>query len=507
MTSPADKVFDRITFDLEHGLLPEGFDISKLPEPTRSRLRQALDKAKDAVGKLRRVADKLGRYSKLAKASGAVGFALWAAQQWWDGYSGFKSKQKAQKALDDLEDEFAAKMAEVKARYAEPINPSDPNSPREVPAALRDEYLATLDLVESIFDLRRQALNAAMQKIQSDLSDNWLVWIGDMWVANVSPMFRADPVSRAVTLPHDASLGGYLDQSVAFAADDVLYSIAPEMIGIVAAQTKNGFEIAHKVWSNPASSEVQRAVSLRVMRCETVARNLKTPCDMDAVDAVADELWLTTFHRSEHGAVRAECVLASYRNRRPEGIRVLEAGLKDVDGRVRVLALEGVGALANLAGDVKVNGIDPMKLLLGAVKSDDRWTRLGALAGLALINGEDDKIAEVAQAAALRDAEDDIIVMFALAQAVDRTDAKKGVALVQRILGAPALSPGLASYAFAQLSHLDPAAAHVQLVAAATAEGPLAVGARNFTAARAVLCCDPETKADLVPAASDFDVT
>lgn len=507
MSSPAEIVAEQITFDLEHGLLPEGVDISKLPKKTQSKLAKALAKVKDALGKLKGVTGKLGKFSKALKVSGVAGFAMWAAQEWWDGYQGFEAKKKAQAQLDGLEGEFADKLKEVKARYAEPVDPNDPNSPMEVPAASRREYLAVLDMVEAVFNLRRAALNASMQKIQSDLSDNWLVWIGDKWMEHVAPLLRDEPVSRAPADKTKTALAGYLQDAAGFTADDVYYGIAPEMIGMSAAMTENGFEIAQGVWLDEEGPEVQRAVSLRVMRCETVARNLRGPRDFDAVDTRSDEFWTTLYRTNQHAGVRAECVLASYRNLRPAGLEILTAALKDRDGRIRALALEGIGALVNAPAPVNLGGSVPLGILVEALESEDRWTRLGGLIGLSLVDGHDDKVHVLARSVAFRDEEDEVVVALALALALGTAEADVGASLVGTLFSAsPNMSAGLAGFAFAQWARVAPAAAHEYLAVAPTTGDSLALGAAQYTASRAVLCCDTESRSDLVPSGADFDI-
>lgn len=192
----AEEVIAKLTLDIELGLLPEGVALSSIPEPARSRLREAAARLAASIAKFAKMpvpfSNGIGKgITKVVGLSGVgtVIFAYQAFAEWYKALKGFGSKADAQQKLNGLEDLLLQQLRDVKSRYAQPINPNDAKSPTEVPQEKRPQYLGEVEIIRALHDLYKHLLLAEMQTIQTQLSSNWLV-------SSNSPCVRRRPRPR-----------------------------------------------------------------------------------------------------------------------------------------------------------------------------------------------------------------------------------------------------------------------------------------------------------------------
>lgn len=154
-------------------LLPPGFDLGKIRPPD---CRQAIVDLSHYARRLDRLA---ARMAAPAPDRGSVLAVLWHS---WNAFEAGRSLEDVHGQIKRLDEHLTETVRRVHQVF-EKANPDDPNGAKIVPPERKADFQLLLDIVTQLFAIRRIALIAEINDIESELCDNWFAAGPEGWAA------------------------------------------------------------------------------------------------------------------------------------------------------------------------------------------------------------------------------------------------------------------------------------------------------------------------------------
>lgn len=175
----AEQTAERVQRELRQQfdrLLPPGTELGRIRPPNGH---QALAHLARFSNQLDGLTARYGRLAPQGAGAESVLVMLWEA---WNGCEAGRALEDIHGQIRQLDDNLAATVVHVRERLEKPDAAGGAES-RTIPPERLADYKLLLDIVTELFALRRAALIAELNDIESAFGDTWLARGAEGWDA------------------------------------------------------------------------------------------------------------------------------------------------------------------------------------------------------------------------------------------------------------------------------------------------------------------------------------